>query len=175
MRLTHLSSWLLVLASGLACCCGCGRAPGGPDPRFATERALYLLSAEPSGALPVLDAREELSCDGAVTLVGQVGGATEPLSPHKASFVIADPTLADDGHDGHECGDNCPFCKRKQENQAHGLALVEIVDPDGKVVPIGAAALFGLEVDQTVVVQGRAEVDSLGNLVVKAPGLYIRR
>lgn len=162
------------LCGGL--CLGCAKTPDGPDPRFAAQRAKYLLTHEPSGALPVLDAREELAGDGSVTLVGQVGGTPEPMSKAKASFVVADPTLlSDDGHDDHECGDNCPFCKRKQESQANGLALVEIVDEAGGVVPIGAAALFGLQAEQTVVVHGQAEIDNLGNLVVKARGLYIRR
>ncbi len=165
---------LLLVCTGLVW--GCAKAPAGPDPRFAAERAKYLLPSEPSGALPVLDAREELACDGRVTLVGQVGGAPQPLSESQASFVVADPTLlTDDGHEHHECGDDCPFCKRKQENEAHGLALVEIVDEQGSVVPIGAAALLGLEPETTIVVHGQAEIDSLGNLVVKARGLYIRR
>jgi hypothetical protein len=165
---------LLLVCTGLVW--GCAKADRGPDSRFAAQRAKYLLTSEPSGALPVLDAREELACDGSVTLVGMVGGAPAPLSKSQASFVVADPTLlADDGHDHHECGDDCPFCKRKHESQAQGLALVEIVDEQGVVVPIGAEALFGLAPETTVVVHGQAQIDSQGNLVVKAQGLYIRR
>lgn len=172
MSLKHAA--VILLCSGLFG--GCAKAPSGPDPRYAAERAKLLLTAEPAGALPVLDAREELACDGSVTIVGQVGGAPQPLSKTSASFVVADPTLlADDGHGDHECGDNCPYCKRKQEALADGLALVEILDDSGSVTPIGAEALLGLELGQTVVVQGQAEIDNLGHLVVKARGLYIRR
>ena len=46
---------------------------------------------------------------------------------------------------------------------------------DGKVPQVDARKLLPLEEGQMVVVSGRAEVNAIGQLVVHARGLYLRR
>ena len=51
---------------------------------------------------------------------------------------------------------------------------MRVVDQQGNVVSQDARKLFGLTAGQLVVVRGRAKVDSIGNLVVTADGIYPR-
>ncbi len=155
---------------------GCGYGPATVDPRYAAHRARLLLQTEPAGAVTVLDACESLAEAGEIVLVGQIGGVADPWTKGQASFVLADPsvTAPSGGHDHHDCGDNCPYCSKK-EGKTSGLALVQFVDEQGRVLPIGAQQLFNLDTLQTVVVRGRAERTELGDVVVSASGLYIRR
>jgi hypothetical protein len=52
---------------------------------------------------------------------------------------------------------------------------VSLIDDRGQVPPVDARTLLPLEEGQMVVVRGRAEVNSLGLLVVRATGLYLRK
>lgn len=180
MRVFARLALLALLLSAVGC------APSlVPDPRLAAERARYLLVAEPQDPQSILDLRESLAGAGAsaqeheVVLVGHVGGNIEqPWSRGTAQFILADPSLvaaADDPHAGHACGDDCPYCKKRQEAELSGLALVQFLDDDGSVLPLDVRQLFGFDADQTVVVRGRARLDQAGNLVVAAQGLYLRR
>ena len=149
---------------------GCGVS----DPEIVSLRETFLLDNEPQGATGVLDLRESLSAEATdVVLVGQIGGVVDPWSPGQASFVIADPIATIDG-EGHGESCDCPFC-RKSTDESEGLALVQFLDQDGEVCAHDARKVFGVAKDQMVVVEGRAELTSLGHIVVAARGLYIRR
>ena len=45
----------------------------------------------------------------------------------------------------------------------------------GAVVEIDARKLLPIEEEQLIVVEGTAQLDDLGNLVVSAKGVYVRR
>jgi hypothetical protein len=90
-------------------------------------------------------------------------------------FLMSDPTqaVADDGT--HQCHDeNCPFCKGKSKPD-DSKAIVMLTAEDGRVPPVDARKMLPLAEGQMVVVSGRAEINSLGQLVVHARGLYVRR
>jgi hypothetical protein len=165
MRAPRLIQWSLLCLLA----CGCGRL----ETEMASARARFLLAEEPADALGVLDVREAATT-GEVVVVGQVGGVPEPWSKGQAVFIIIDPAAGED--DGHLCSDpGCPFCANKKQAENEAIAVVQFVDDRGKVLPLDARELFGLEVQQTVVVRGRANVDELGSLILSANGLYIRR
>ena len=150
--------------------CGCGVT----DPHVISLRETFLLNTEPAGATGVLDLRESLKEESIdVVLVGQIGGVVDPWSPGQASFVIADPIATIDG-EGHGEACDCPFC-RQSTDESEGLALVQFLDEKGEVCAHDARRVFGVTKDQMVVVEGRAEMTSLGHIVVAARGLYIRR
>jgi hypothetical protein len=162
-----------VMAAGLllATCVlsGCGSS----EAELSAARAQFLLAEEPADPVGLMELRES-SASGDVVVVGRIGGVSEPWTKGQALFVISDPSA--DGCDGHDhvCSEGCPFCSRKQaENES--IAVVQFVDPQGRVLPLDARELFGLELEQTVVVRGKAHVDELGSLVLSADGLYIRR
>ena len=155
---------------------GCSQESSGVDPRWAVQRENLLLDHEPDGAVGVLDAREMIPHAGKLVIVGRIGGVDDPWGRDEASFAIADPSWAPDDHATHEdCGDDCPFCSAKEDSANDAVALVQVVDEAGKVLPVDARALLGVDTDQMVVVLGDAEVNSLGLLVVSAQGIYVRR
>lgn len=155
----------------------------GEEAGVVAQRQKYLLDSEPNGAMTVIDVRAQV--DGAegepaeqpVVLVGRVGaGANQTWDPGKAVFVISDPSLPEDAHhaeDGHD-HENCPFCQQQKDEAMKATALVRVLDATGEIVPIDARKLFPIQDGQLVVVRGKASVDTLGNLVVAADGIYLR-
>jgi hypothetical protein len=135
----------------------------------------FLLADEPEGATGILDYRESKAEPADVALVGRIGGGKPVWATDSAMFLVSDPTqeVAADSH--HEChDDNCPFCKGKARPD-DSKAIVMLTDADGRVPPVDARKMLPLEEGQMVVVSGRAEINSLGQLVVHARGLYVRR
>jgi len=171
----NTDKWL-VIALYLAVLAGCGQHATAPSPEHAALGQKFLLGEEPAGAVGIIDFRESpTASEGAdVTLVGRIGGGKLTWSNQSASFLLSDPSheIAAGEHECHS--DNCPFCKGKQSAET-AQAIVLLTGDDGKVPPIDARKLLPLEVGQTVVVSGRAEVNAIGQLVVHARGLYVRR
>ncbi len=170
-----------VLVAGAAFSAGCGQSSTASvaDPAVvAAQRAKFLLAEEPAGAQGILEFAEAAHAAGETVLVGQVGGVPNPWTAGKAAFIIADPVtlmqLEEEGHDGCT-GDDCPFCKKKKDQTASGLAMVRFEDASGQLVPHDARELFDLAEKTTVVVRGQVRRDELGYVVIAAQGLYIRK
>lgn len=167
---------LLLIASG------CSSQSSAGDSRATEWRSRLVLAAEPDGALPISEAKLAATGGGPMVVFGQIGAGThDPWDPDRAAFLLGDPAaaLSDDeksAHGHHHAGhdhDNCPFCK-KETAEAEAMTIVEFVDDQGQVIGLDARKLLGVTEGQLVVVQGRASIDGLGNLVVKANGIYIR-
>ena len=140
------------------------------------EREKYLLADEPEGVQGIVAVREEIQEGETYVLFGRVGGIDDPWSPGKAAFVIADPVaLMELDADGHDCKDGCAFCKHKKGHPSKHLAMVRVVDDAGNVVRIDARKLLELDVDDMVVVRGKVSIDKLGNMIVNADGVHVRR
>jgi hypothetical protein len=168
--------WALV-AVYLATLTGCGQQAAAPSAEHAALGQKFLLGEEPAGAIGIIDFRESpAAADAAnVTLVGRIGGGKLTWSNQSASFLLSDPAHEIAAGSEHEChSDNCPFCKGKQSAD-RAQAIVLLTDDNGQVPPIDARKLLPLAEGQTVVVSGRAEVNAIGQLVVHARGLYVRR
>ncbi|MEK6236951.1 MAG: hypothetical protein N2C14_19765 [Planctomycetales bacterium] len=168
------------MALGALAMAGCGPAAMTQQPDCGEHRARFLLDEEPSGAIGVDEAREaagDLKSGKDLVVLGRIGGGSgSPWSKGRASFLLADPAAAIEvGHDHGDDHDhaNCPFCNRKQ-SKSDPLTIVHFPDDAGKVVAIDARELLGVAAGQLVVVRGRAKIDSLGNLAIKADGLYLR-
>lgn len=155
---------------------GCEKTGKSASKSDLAERAKYLLTDEPDGAQSILSVREELADGENYVLFGRVGGVPDPWSPGKAAFVIADPVaLLELDSDGHQCSDGCAFCKKEKGHPARHLAMVRIVDKAGALVPVDARKLLDLETGDMVVVRGTVVQDKLGNLIVNADGVHVRR
>lgn len=200
---------------------GCGSGTSS-SPEIEAHRARYLLSAAPAGPVKVEAARTVVQGDHDhdhdhehgdhdhhhapqnVTVIGHIGGVSDPWDRGRAAFMISDTTAGhshshdhdhdhdhdhahghdhdhdhdhahDHAHDhSHEDGHNCPFCERAKPG-TKSLAIVQFVDEKGEVLPIDARELFNLKEKQTVVVQGLAMIDALGNLVISATGIFVQQ
>jgi hypothetical protein len=199
MRNTSRAALLaaVLTISGLVLCgvVGCesgdrrspGRVPGGEkfsEEKYSGEK--YRLASEPTAAQSIVEARGALEGQSSaqdVVLVGRIDGLSQPTwDPQRAAFMLADLSLkakADSGDEAHDetpkhDAENCPFCKAKTKKELAGLAMVEVVDEQGTVPKVDARELLGLKDGQVVVVRGQGQVDDLGNMVVRASGLFVR-
>lgn len=161
---------MLAAAALLAGCSAQSHASQAPLP----EGKQFLLAEEPEALTGILEFREkeETTVDD-VVLFGRIGGGKQTWSTTSAEFILSDPThVPDDGK--HACtSDNCPFCKDKQ-NKIDATAIVMLTDAEGRVPKVDPRRLLPLEEGQLVVVRGPAEINAIGQLIIKARGVYIR-
>ena len=163
----------LLLLGSIALLAGCSaRSEAGQTP--LPEGKQFLLATEPDNLLGILEFREagETSSEDLV-LLGRIGGVKQTWSPTSAEFMLTDPShVPPDAK--HACvDDNCPFCKDKHDTTS-ATAIVMLTDAQGNVPKVDARRLLPLKEGQLVVVRGPAEINSIGQLVVKARGVYIR-
>ncbi len=170
-------AWLL-LASLLAA--GCSAEGETPRVEFPELGQQFVLDEEPPGVLGILDYREaagEAASHAAeeVALLGRIGGGQPTWSSQSASFLLSDPSQAFAADSQHVCtSDNCPFCK-SQQGQDQSQAIVMLTGEDNRVPPHDARKLLPLAEGQMVVVRGRPQINALGQLIVHARGIYVRR
>jgi hypothetical protein len=143
----------------------------------ATVRGQLVLPAEPEGAVTPTAAKEKLTKEPQpIVLAGRVGArGMEPFLDNRASFVLVE--IPADDHDkkpGHD-NDNCPFCKKRQANAP--MIAVQFVGADGKVIPVDARKLFGIQKGSEVVVRGQGVFDpklAIPVIQLTADGMYVR-
>ena len=181
MTVRDLSGFVVLYAATLVCVgalviAGCNDAT--TPSQAANVQSQYLLDVEPTGAIAVTEAKAAISTNPEVVLVGRISaGEHEPWEAGRAAFLISDAAAliaAGDDDSAHAADCNCHFCN-KDKSANDSLAVVKILDNDGDVLPIDARQLLGVEKNQIVVVQGKGEVDALGNLTIAATGVYVRR
>jgi hypothetical protein len=151
---------------------GCG-SEDALDPAAWALRQRLLSPTEPPGAMSLAEARDAVSADAEVVVVGQID--SEPAwQAGKAVFVIRELAEDDDAHggSGHDPA-NCPFCKRRRAQAP--TAVVQFLDEEGNVLSYDPRTLLGLEANQVVVVRGRAEIDELDTLLVSAESIYVKQ
>jgi hypothetical protein len=184
-RLTGWGGWVCGVVV-IAAVVGCGPGAGSGGSPVADASSPYLLEEEPANPIGIDAAFAALTEEGEqaeLTLVGripkQVSQGIPPWGEKEATFVVVEATKeGDSAHSGpgHD-PDNCPFCKRRREEgkaPVNSLALIQIVDDQGKVVPTDARSLLGLKENQVVVARGEVLRDSLGNITLAAKSIYVR-
>ena len=143
---------------------GCGQSEQAVEQNAGTATgAVYLLTEEPQGAAGVAEARQ--SSEDEVTVVGRVGGSPNPFVEGMAAFTIVDPKIP-------TCAAEEGCCEREQIK--NGIAMVKLVDSQGKPVATDARELLGIQGLSMVVVQGGAQRDDQGNLTVLAKKVYVK-
>jgi len=138
----------------------------------AQSSASHLLQSEPVGAVPVGEARANTEDGQEVTLVGLIGGSSEPFVEGLAAFTIVDPKVpycaANEG-----CPTPWDYCCQTDAVKEN-IATVKIVDDAGKLVSQSARDLLKVKELSTVVVKGKAKRDDQGNLTVAANQVFVR-
>jgi hypothetical protein len=170
-------AWLsAVLAGALAAGCGGTQEPTRPaagPPQAGGDGKKYLLTAEPAGARPVKDVRQDAKDGEDVVMVGHIGGAKKPWVEGRASFLVVDPSVKPcPPEEGCKTPWDC--CCEPREELLKVMATVKIVDSQGQTVATDARQLLGVKESQTVVVRGKAKRDEHGNLTVLADGVFVR-
>lgn len=164
----------LMVLGVIAFAAGCGSSPVVQESDTAGGSGIsqYLADVEPEGALPVGEARKSVMDAQAVTLVGVIGGSSEPFVDGLAAFTIVDAKVpycsADEG-----CPTPWDYCCTQDQVKGN-IATVKIVDDAGKPVTSDARKMLNVKELSTVVVQGTARRDDQGNLTVAASKVFVR-
>jgi hypothetical protein len=177
MRFVSKGLLCALLASALL---GCGSAADSELESttitpVSVDGSKYVLADEPDGAIGVIEARKTAANGEPVIVVGRIGGAKDPWIEGRAAFMLLDASMvivADgtESNDGEICMDECCATER-----TGSTTLVKIIDEGGKVLGVDARQLLGVQADDMVVVSGMASKDEVGNFVVLASGVHIRR
>ncbi|MDX1929272.1 MAG: hypothetical protein SFV81_22280 [Pirellulaceae bacterium] len=165
------------LASGfvciglLLCSNGCTTRVDTVQSGFGSSASSYMLASEPAGALPVGEARNQIKDGDTVTLVGLIGGSSDPFVDGMAAFTIVDAKVP-------YCApsEGCPtpwdYCCETAAVKEN-IATVTIVDEAGKPVMSDAKKLLNVKELAKITVQGKAKRDPQGNLAVYATKLFV--
>jgi len=175
-------SRILLFAVAVSLTVGCGNSNSPqenstatkPDTSKSEPTTETLLTSEPAGAKEVIQARKSAKDDEEVVLVGRIGGSENPWIEGRAAFSIVDNSLkACSDIPGDGCDKPWDYCC-ETDKLPTAMALIKIVDEEGKLINADARKLFNLKELQTVVVKGKAKRDEAGNLTVFASGIFVR-
>ena len=165
-------NWMFIAMLAVTSGCGHSQVATGPEDDAAVSGSQYVIDSEPDGALPVGEARESVKDQQRVTLVGIIGGSSEPFVDGLAAFTIVDPKVpycaADEG-----CPTPWDYCCTQDQVKTN-IATVKVVDDSGNPVSADARKLLNVKELSTVVVQGTAIRDDQGNLTVAANKVFVR-
>jgi hypothetical protein len=152
---------------------GCGSSQTAQDSDSTTVDSRYVVQTEPEGAVAVGDARQSVEDEQMITLVGTIGGSSEPFVDGIAAFTIVDPKVPYCAPD-----EGCPtpwdYCCT-QDQVKDNIATVKVVDEGGNPVVEDARGLLGVKELSTVVVKGKAKRDEQGNLTIAASKVFVRK
>lgn len=174
MKSMQLAAGMLIVALIIPIA-GCSQtSPPETASQASAKNSAYLLSQEPAEAKGVKQLRADAQDADEVTLVGRIGGDTDPWIKGQAAFLIVDTSLKPcNEQDDDACPTPWDYCCDAGDLAAHKL-LVKVVDASGSTVATDARELLGVKELQTVVVEGKAKRDADGNLTVLASGVFVR-
>ena len=132
----------------------------------------YLTDVEPANSTPVGDARKSAKDGDSVSLVGHIGGSSEPFVDGIAAFTIVDPKVP--YCTPEESSEPWSYCCAQDEVKDN-IATVKIVNEGGSPVMEHAKQLLGVKELSLVVVEGKAKRDDQGNFSVLASKVFIKK
>lgn len=168
--MNHLTLRLLSLFLLLPACSSEAPRETLPSPDLP---ARFWSASEPAGALPVAEVHAAAENGQRVVLLGAVGGARKVFVDGAAVFTLVDPALVSCVGDGMGCKTPWDYCCEDPEKMRRGTATIELRDGD-RLLPVSPRGFHGLDHLSLVVVEGLAERDGSGNLVVAAERLHVR-
>ena len=129
---------------------------------------------EPAGAEEIIAARAKAKNDDEITVVGRIGGDTNPWVKGRAAFSLVDNSLkACSDIEGDMCEKPWDYCC-ETDRLPTSRVLVKLVNKQGKLVATDARELLGVKELQTIVVRGKAARDEKGNLTIIATGVFVK-
>lgn len=168
----HVKLFSLALLVGSVLATGCSNSNPPVASGAGSASNPYVVSSEPSGAIPVGTARETVTDKQEVTLIGHIGGSEKPFVDGMAAFTIVDPKVP-------HCAaaEGCPtpwdYCCEQNEVKQN-IATIKVVDSKGTTVAQSAKELLGVKELSLVVVQGNAQRDEAGNLTLLATKVFLK-
>ena len=130
-----------------------------------------LLTEQPADGKPVGELRASTTDGAEITILGRIGGDTNPWVEGRAAFTIVDPKL-EPCKPEEGCLTPWDYCCSTDQIPAN-RALIKVVDDAGRTVEQDARQVLGVKELQMVLVKGTAKRDEAGNLTVLASGVYL--
>lgn len=160
MKSTLLLSALVVFA---ACS---GEKPPPAAPSASPAVAALMLATAPSGAIPVLAAKQAGAAD-KVTVTGRIHSIVKGA----AAFTLMDPSLAYCGEKHAEgCKTPWDYCCETKATRVQSQLAIEARGADGQ--PLPTPSLGDLRLLDRISVTGKLVNDEHGNLVLIASGWF---
>lgn len=174
-------NWVFVSLQALLLAAGCTQQ-ANVDPESLALRKQLLVSAQATGEPTTISAvrlnlleKKGSQSTFDVTIKGRIdANGFDPWENDRAVFAVTDASdeyMRTAKAHNHDDGD-CPFCKHKSDPNQF-MAMIHLVDGQGKVFPRSARGLLGLESKQTVVVQGQGTISEDDMLVVAAKSINV--
>jgi hypothetical protein len=163
--------WIGAAGLSAALVLGCGNPEQATSGKPAAPSDM-LAAVEPTGGIGVNEARKTAEDGSEVVVIGRIGGSGKPFVSAIAAFTIVDPTLSPcPPEEGCETPwDYCCDPSAVKDN----IAMVKLVDADGKVLASNAGAVLGVKELATVVVQGTAKRGVDGTLTILSRKVFVR-
>ncbi len=111
-----------------------------------------------------------------ITIAGKIMGNAKPFVDGRAAFTLADTSIlnACNENPGETCDTPWDACCDTKEQKLIGLASVQILGSDGRVLKQGLEGVSGLEKLSNVTVTGKvADGSSADSLVVNATAIRV--
>lgn len=146
-----------------------GGSTGGAHLEGMRLPAGLVVKGTAQNAVGVAQCKTSAKVGDTVVVVGRIGGAKVPFNASRSVFTIVDPSLkACSDIPGDDCKTPWDYCCDR-DKLPQNMATIEIVDAQGKVLPINVRGADGLEPLVRVAVTGKVtECNDQGLFVVRA-------
>ncbi len=125
------------------------------------------------GATGVGACKKSAKLGDTVTVIGTIGGSRKPFNASRSMFTIVDPGLVKCTED--HCETPWDYCCEPAESLRSNIAMVEIVDGDGKALPFSVKGASGLVPMASVAVTGTVvEHNDQGAFTVRATKISLQ-
>ncbi len=103
-----------------------------------------------------------------ITLSGRIMGNAKPFVDGRAAFILGDPKVLTACNDSpsDKCETPWDACCDSPEDKKRGIATIQIVDADGRVLKEGIEGVGGLKNLATVTVTGKVADGSSADLML---------
>lgn len=168
---------LLATAALLVSCKEKPAAAAVPASAPADHAAVQaVLAAAPAGdAKAIAAVRASAKPGDEVTLTGRIMGSASPFVAGRAAFILADPAILTACNDkpGDECDTPWDSCCNTPEEKKKGIATIQIVGADGRVLKESLEGTGGLAKLATLTVTGKVAAASTADvLIVNATAIH---
>lgn len=143
------------------------------SPEILAWRKEFLCDLKPSDPLSLTDAKGKLQQEADVTLVGKVGtGKLDPFVKGRAQFVLSEAPAGGHGDEKDHDSTECIYCRRRLAEAP--LAIVELHNASGAVIPVSAKEALGIVDGQRLVIEGRGKYDpELNSISLVAKQVFV--
>ncbi len=166
---------LILATTALLASCEKKEAAAAPTASAPSAALSAILAATPTGEpTPIHIIRASAKPGDQITVSGKIMGNEKPFVEGRAAFILGDPEVltACNEDPADKCTTPWDNCCDSPEDKKRGIATIQIVGADGRVLKEPAEGVQGLANLATVTVTGKvAEGSSADLLIINAQAI----